>query len=829
MMNQTRTIVLSFLLGVLCHSLMAQSPYEDVYIIKNTQWSRLYDAGFSQITNNLNSSLGTAEDNFLGNGEWELVIDAADVLGSDKVVVRYNEGSWPFWETKFMALDVHIVESVVIPQKDYISVVVNTENNIFDVVANDSTSAGGLEITHLALVNNGDAEIASDHSISFTPTPDFLGMAYINYVACDSIGTCASGQVSVCVVDPDIEPDSDTVKYSTSKNTALTVLLPGSDFDVNIDPLHGTVDSVGNDVVLYTPDEDFSGQDTFQLMNPEGVTRTVVVTVIYVPDQNGFAIDDYVYTSRNNAISFNVFDNDLTDNFPIDDYFDPAGELVYLGDGEFHYTPEDDFEGLVKFNYTICDVFDISCETADVYIYVDDHEPMNDDLYHIVTPKNTPVILNYEVPVLSFDFEVVQDPINGHLTPFPGYQYIYIDCHEVYGYNQVVYDPDQDYVGTDEFEIQYCVTGADSCTPVRIEVIVLDLVPDTTCPCVQNCVWPGDANSDGKVNVRDLLPLGWHMGLSGPSRPEAEAEEWYGQHCEDWRWELASNGSNIKHVDTDGDGILLSSDTSKILENYYSVHTVIPDEDYDIKAYPFDLVIETPDVTTGDLAIISIYAGNETYPMIDYHGLSFSLDYNVNVVDSGSMRFIAEHDSWLTLDGPSLDLGVVPFEGKIDAAITRTDGRAVSGGGKIGEVVFIVGDEDIEGFQSGDILFRDYKIRIDDIYAQRGDGREVKIPGSESIMTVKYDGTEQNDPEVKESLLYVYPNPVGDELTVHLNGSDQISEMHLMDLSGRVIQQQLGLQHERRQLDVSDLPDGFYLLEVMTSSERIIKKVQVVH
>ena len=40
-----------------------------------------------------------------------------------------------------------------------------------------------------------------------------------------------------------------------------------------------------------------------------------------------------------NSIQFDVFENDLTDNFPIDEFSVPDGTLEYLGDGEFEYTP----------------------------------------------------------------------------------------------------------------------------------------------------------------------------------------------------------------------------------------------------------------------------------------------------------------------------------------------------------------------------------------------------------------------------------------------------------------------------------------------------------
>ena len=131
------------------------------------------------------------------------------------------------------------------------------------------------------------------------PNTGFSGMAYVNYVVCDTFGTCASGQVSICVIDPNDSPVSDTVRYVTAQNVGISILLPGSEYELNQAPSNGAVDSLASDVVLYTPDLDYHGQDTFQMMNIDSVTRTVVVKILHVPSPNGFAIDDYVYTTRN--------------------------------------------------------------------------------------------------------------------------------------------------------------------------------------------------------------------------------------------------------------------------------------------------------------------------------------------------------------------------------------------------------------------------------------------------------------------------------------------------------------------------------------------------
>ena len=60
-------------------------------------------------------------------------------------------------------------------------------------------------------------------------------------------------------------------------------------------------------------------------------------------------------------------------------------------------------------------------------------------------------------------------------------------------------------------------------------------------------------------------------------------------------------------------------------------------------------------------------------------------------------------------------------------------------------------------------------------------------------------------------LLRLYPNPAGDQLNLWFNRADR-AEYRLYDALGRIWQQ--GVIQERRQLNLQDLPSGFYWVEV---------------
>ncbi len=78
--------------------------------------------------------------------------------------------------------------------------------------------------------------------------------------------------------------------------------------------------------------------------------------------------------------------------------------------------------------------------------------------------------------------------------------------------------------------------------------------------------------------------------------------------------------------------------------------------------------------------------------------------------------------------------------------------------------------------------------------------------------------------ELSNSEIYIYPNPAKDLLNVEVNGSLKYS-ISLLDLSGQLI----GNYKNAQQIEISDLPTGTYLLEILDieSGKKVIKRIVV--
>ncbi|MEO1713318.1 MAG: hypothetical protein AAFU60_08285 [Bacteroidota bacterium] len=86
--------------------------------------------------------------------------------------------------------------------------------------------------------------------------------------------------------------------------------------------------------------------------------------------------------------------------------------------------------------------------------------------------------------------------------------------------------------------------------------------------CTEDCVWPGDTNNDGIAQYDDLLPIGTTQQASGLPRNGLLA--WNPYTATPWNFSLPS-GTNVKHVDANGNGFVQANDRALIDFNYGQV------------------------------------------------------------------------------------------------------------------------------------------------------------------------------------------------------------------------------------------------------------------
>ncbi len=762
---------------------------------------------------------GSVSYSYLASGVYEMKYTPdVDFIGSDYFVAEYyvNNG---IPTPKYIHFNLEVKETIIRTSADFANTSLNQPVTVF-ALDNDFATHGPLTIVAASFVTGGSIVLGSSSELIFTPETDYVGDAYVNYIVQDTLDFTAIGTIKIGVQDSINVPAFDQIIMATTNRNPATILLPLSGFivDTSNAPVHGSIEFAGTDVVEYTSNLGNDAKDTFSVVIPGSYEREIIIETINIPEPNGFVIDDYVITTVGEAVTFDVQANDIKKNFPITD-FTQANGLVQdsLDESVFTYTPPANFEGEKVFSYTVTN--GVYNETGYITILVSNFTPENNAIYNLTTPRNTPLVINYDIPISNFSFIENLSPANGSLDIYEGIDTISVGCESISGYNLVTYTPEEDYVGADQFEILYCVDN-NNCQLVKVFLEVEDIGLDSICLCVADCVWAGDSDNDGKVSVADLLPIAYHQGLYGEPREEAGVTtSWFGQHAEDWDVNQVYNEEDVKHVDSNGDGLIAGDDLVEIESYYNRFHSLVAPDNLVIKDYPFELHTDQDTVYAGEYIHFDIIIGTEEYPALNLHGLAYGLTFPASLIDSSTLQVDFLNEEWFGANSAALEMAVQPVEGRIEASFSRTSGIPVSGYGLVASVDFII-EDDVQGIKAGDEII-EMKFYLEPMVIQGLGGEQFTLPPFEKILYLDLRGRESIfDSKVD---INVYPNPSRNEVFVHANNQVKIEKVQVINSNGQVIRSEV-INFETARLQVSDLVDGLYFIRVETASGTTVRK-----
>ena len=724
-------------------------------------------------------------------------------VGSANLVVTYYTLSAPIRPVT-KTYRINVSNEIVIAGNDRFLVDLGGINVPLAVLENDSATGGSIFLSTVSVLNTGTATInSSGDTILFTPEVDFQGDTWIQYIACDSAGNCSQATAHVLVRDQGLQDQLVFQKYLLNQEQ-LEILTPFDGFVVDNAPAHGDLDSTGAYSWVYTPDEGFIGKDTFQVGLAGLVTRQYIVTV-YAKAVNVQARDDKYYVRPALSVSFNVLNNDLLDFDLVSNTNPSKGTLTSAGNGWFTYSPNNGYRGVDKFTYTSCYQDTVYCETATVLIHVTDLEPDNVFSYNLQTSKDLPLTIDYPITYTDFSYVISEEPQHGILIDYAGLQTIELPCDTIEAFNMLVYEPAAGYTGPDHFEYYYCIQPSNLCYQVKVDMNVIAAPEPESCACVLDCVWPGDADLDGRVDMTDLLTMGYKLGETGPARTYANNGTWFGQHAEVWNY--SGNNLGDQYVDANGDGAITSDDVAFIDAYYYNAHDVVVRDVQQKLPYQFSLIPVQFSLDSGDVVILDVALGNANVPVLDMKGTKFSVNIPPAMLDSSSVEVQFHQNSWLAEGSSSISLGKVPWDGRIDAGYSKANGNGASGFGVVATIVFII-EDDLEGFKSDDDIIQ-IPVSLQSGTIMGSDGTLYDVEGDDIVLTYNL-----RDSKRDQYNLIVYPNPATDFVDIHINGKTAIESATLIDPQGRIIRSYDDIHQKHHQIDVSSLPVGVYYLQV---------------
>jgi 3-phytase len=163
---------------------------------------------------------------------------------------------------------------------------------VIDVLANDlaadSTPLTGAAVVAVTQPANGTATLNADSTVGYTPRANFFGPDRFTYSVRASDGGRAVAEVFVTVHAVNDAPVASDLSTKTPLNTSIAVTLPALDPDkdpltylIDQQPANGALSGLSQTSpnATYTPNQGFSGVDSFTFHVNDGTVSSNIATV----------------------------------------------------------------------------------------------------------------------------------------------------------------------------------------------------------------------------------------------------------------------------------------------------------------------------------------------------------------------------------------------------------------------------------------------------------------------------------------------------------------------------------------------------------------------
>ena len=389
---------------------------------------------------------------------------------------------------------------------------------------------------------------------------------------------------------------------------------------------------------------------------------------------------------------------------------------------------------------------------------------------------------------------------------------------------------DHFYANSGTYQVSLTIWNSDqTCFDVYYKDISV-LVSNDVCD-LSPCVYPGDANADGKADLYDLIHLGMGFGATGPERPDADPMSWTPQPGPDWDM-TTGDGINYKHLDGNGDGVISYQDMMPMLTHYSSMIETESNTENDGPRVYLDFDVDTIVVNeyTEDLVSISagLVLGNIDKPFDDLYGLALYLDYDTTLTDVSTGVLVNYNEDCFMGDLNDM----LPYgndqrhDQQVDIAMSRIGGSAASGFGRVATVDFTIIIDIIDGRTERTVPFN---VPIKGIKAidQFGNLIDVNIDQQAAeVIFIKEEMTTGVGVNSLDHQVRIYPNPVNNGL-VTIDLQDLTGQaIHCYNSLGQVMKS-IEMSGSQLQLPVADLPKGVYHLHIQTDRGLVNKRLLV--
>ena len=318
-----------------------ETHLEDSAISGNQNWEDLWnqgDADFSDV--NVDVTLARC-------GDGTVTGDAGSAIGLQSITSHLNDidGS----ETLSVLIS-SIPDGAVLSDGDGHDFTAGSGNNSVDV--------SEWTLAHLTItppVPSGDFNLTIQSTSTESSNGDFATM---------------TNTITVDVVSGPVAADDSN---SGAEDTSMTGNVLDNDVDLDgvisvmgagtFDTDHGSISIASDGEYTYTPDENYHGSDSYEytITDEDGLEATATLSLTVTDVNDGpVAADDENSGAENTDQTGNVLDNDddVDGDISVKDtgtFATTNGSISIASDGEYTYTPGENYYGSDSYEYTIID------------------------------------------------------------------------------------------------------------------------------------------------------------------------------------------------------------------------------------------------------------------------------------------------------------------------------------------------------------------------------------------------------------------------------------------------------------------------------------------
>ncbi|MFC5050760.1 tandem-95 repeat protein [Rubritalea spongiae] len=275
------------------------------------------------------------------------------------------------------------------PEANEVSQSLDEDNSTMVTLLGTDPEGDSLSYTVQTQPYNGSLS-GTFPNLSYTPNANFHGSDSFTYTVNDGTSESYPATVNLTVHPVNDAPVANSQSASMDEDTTLAVELTGDDLDgdnlsflVISNPAHGTLSGTAPHLI-YTPNENFHGSDSFNYTANDGLTDSVNATVsitINAVNDPPVASTSTASVNEDSSVSITLSGSDIEgDSISFSLSSNPISGTLTGTIPHLTYTPSANFNGSDSFSYIVDDGTEQTTATVSITVNAVNDAPLFDSL-----------------------------------------------------------------------------------------------------------------------------------------------------------------------------------------------------------------------------------------------------------------------------------------------------------------------------------------------------------------------------------------------------------------------------------------------------------------